>query len=421
MFSKKQGQNSKFHTPGSVGANGFLRVLGGATVHSQHAVNTRASSSATSSTSSSTSAAKIKAEPSALELTTTTKEGAEALVRVLRDQPQPVSSSAMTAATTTIPVKMFGSEAKAYAEIDAAPEEKVRGITISTPHAHYIGTVKELQTVHKTLLDMMKKLTTQFTIQYTDSLHLTRDFFALFQVLPYLAAMINSSAFPIVGFEHLNDNVLSYVKLEAASAIFANTIHVGDAISCLKDQLQTMMNQFESDEKRKLAYFDAMLVIQDHTVNPLCKGIPAPTLLNVDAQKAKDFFNALSGKLKMFAVMSATELTADQRVMILSDMKPFCDGFAEFDIECSKVAAEARNAYQTLVNAESQIQTILEKIEVISPSQMPVPPAEPNPNLILAERLRVLGVVANGGQRSQEPTPPSYESVTDTEKMSALK
>ena len=40
----------------------------------------------------------------------------------------------LTAAITTVLSKKFGGEAKAYDQIDAAPEEKARGITINTAH-----------------------------------------------------------------------------------------------------------------------------------------------------------------------------------------------------------------------------------------------------------------------------------------------
>ena len=43
----------------------------------------------------------------------------------------------LTAAITTILAEKLGGEAKAYDEIDAAPEEKERGITISTAHVEY--------------------------------------------------------------------------------------------------------------------------------------------------------------------------------------------------------------------------------------------------------------------------------------------
>lgn len=43
----------------------------------------------------------------------------------------------LTAAITTILSKKFGGEAKAYDQIDAAPEERERGITISTAHVEY--------------------------------------------------------------------------------------------------------------------------------------------------------------------------------------------------------------------------------------------------------------------------------------------
>ena len=43
----------------------------------------------------------------------------------------------LTAALTVVQAKKFGGEAKAYDQIDAAPEEKARGITISTAHVEY--------------------------------------------------------------------------------------------------------------------------------------------------------------------------------------------------------------------------------------------------------------------------------------------
>ncbi len=43
----------------------------------------------------------------------------------------------LTAAITTVLCKKFGGEAKAYDQIDAAPEEKARGITINTAHVEY--------------------------------------------------------------------------------------------------------------------------------------------------------------------------------------------------------------------------------------------------------------------------------------------
>ena len=43
----------------------------------------------------------------------------------------------LTAAITTVLTKKFGGEAKGYDQIDAAPEEKARGITISTAHVEY--------------------------------------------------------------------------------------------------------------------------------------------------------------------------------------------------------------------------------------------------------------------------------------------
>src|SRR6187455_2958340 len=43
----------------------------------------------------------------------------------------------LTAALTKIGAERFGGEFKAYDQIDAAPEEKARGITISTSHVEY--------------------------------------------------------------------------------------------------------------------------------------------------------------------------------------------------------------------------------------------------------------------------------------------
>ena len=43
----------------------------------------------------------------------------------------------LTAAMTMVLSKKFGGEAKAYDQIDAAPEEKARGITINTAHVEY--------------------------------------------------------------------------------------------------------------------------------------------------------------------------------------------------------------------------------------------------------------------------------------------
>ena len=43
----------------------------------------------------------------------------------------------LTAAITTVMAKKYGGEARAYDQIDAAPEEKARGITINTAHVEY--------------------------------------------------------------------------------------------------------------------------------------------------------------------------------------------------------------------------------------------------------------------------------------------
>ena len=43
----------------------------------------------------------------------------------------------LTAALTHVLSKKYGGEAKNYDQIDAAPEEKARGITINTAHVEY--------------------------------------------------------------------------------------------------------------------------------------------------------------------------------------------------------------------------------------------------------------------------------------------
>ena len=43
----------------------------------------------------------------------------------------------LTAAMTMILSKKFGGEVKTYEQIDSAPEEKARGITINTAHVEY--------------------------------------------------------------------------------------------------------------------------------------------------------------------------------------------------------------------------------------------------------------------------------------------
>src|SRR5690625_5343519 len=43
----------------------------------------------------------------------------------------------LTAAICTVLSNEYGGEARDYAQIDAAPEEKARGITISTSHVEY--------------------------------------------------------------------------------------------------------------------------------------------------------------------------------------------------------------------------------------------------------------------------------------------
>ena len=43
----------------------------------------------------------------------------------------------LTAAITTVLAKKFGGEAKAYDQIDNAPEERERGMTINTSHVEY--------------------------------------------------------------------------------------------------------------------------------------------------------------------------------------------------------------------------------------------------------------------------------------------
>src|SRR5689334_9290537 len=46
-------------------------------------------------------------------------------------------TTTLTACITTLMAKKFGGKAMAYDMIDKAPEEKARGITISTAHVEY--------------------------------------------------------------------------------------------------------------------------------------------------------------------------------------------------------------------------------------------------------------------------------------------
>src|SRR5258708_4923646 len=48
----------------------------------------------------------------------------------------------LTAALTKVGAERFGGEFKGYDQIDAAPEEKARGITISTAHVEYESAVR---------------------------------------------------------------------------------------------------------------------------------------------------------------------------------------------------------------------------------------------------------------------------------------
>ena len=48
----------------------------------------------------------------------------------------------LTAAIATICAKTYGGEAKDYAAIDSAPEEKARGITINTSHVEYDSPIR---------------------------------------------------------------------------------------------------------------------------------------------------------------------------------------------------------------------------------------------------------------------------------------
>ena len=48
----------------------------------------------------------------------------------------------LTAAITTVCAKVYGGEAKAFAQIDSAPEERARGITINTAHVEYDSPIR---------------------------------------------------------------------------------------------------------------------------------------------------------------------------------------------------------------------------------------------------------------------------------------
>ena len=73
----------------------------------------------------------------------------------------------LTAAITTVLSKKFGGEAKAYDQIDAAPEEKARGITINTAHVEY-------ETESRHYATQPGFIYFPFGNQSADSLHLQR-------------------------------------------------------------------------------------------------------------------------------------------------------------------------------------------------------------------------------------------------------
>ncbi|AFS38788.1 translation elongation factor Tu domain protein [Alteromonas macleodii ATCC 27126] len=52
----------------------------------------------------------------------------------------------LTAAITTVLSKTYGGNAQAFDQIDNAPEEKARGITISTSHVEYDNSYSSLRT-----------------------------------------------------------------------------------------------------------------------------------------------------------------------------------------------------------------------------------------------------------------------------------
>ncbi len=63
----------------------------------------------------------------------------------------------LTAAITTVLAKTYGGAARAFDQIDNAPEEKARGITINTSHVEY-DTIKETQKSTCTGVEMFRKL-----------------------------------------------------------------------------------------------------------------------------------------------------------------------------------------------------------------------------------------------------------------------
>ncbi len=65
----------------------------------------------------------------------------------------------LTAAITTVLAKTYGGAARAFDQIDNAPEEKARGITINTSHVEYdtVG-IKETQKSTCTGVEMFRKL-----------------------------------------------------------------------------------------------------------------------------------------------------------------------------------------------------------------------------------------------------------------------
>ena len=52
----------------------------------------------------------------------------------------------LTAAIATVLAKKLGGTARSYAEVDNAPEEKERGITINTSHIEYETATPSLRT-----------------------------------------------------------------------------------------------------------------------------------------------------------------------------------------------------------------------------------------------------------------------------------
>ena len=64
----------------------------------------------------------------------------------------------LTAALTKVAAEVFGGDAVDFANIDNAPEERERGITIATSHVEYVSTARMFQ-LHVTMHTLIVQVT----------------------------------------------------------------------------------------------------------------------------------------------------------------------------------------------------------------------------------------------------------------------